>query len=64
MVKRVTLGDVAKAAGVYTATVSMVLNRKPGSRIPASTIDKVKAEAPATMLAVPRGGAQSSCIAK
>ena len=39
------MGDVAKAAGVSTAPVSMALNRKPGSRIPTSTIDKVKAAA-------------------
>lgn len=42
MANRVTLGDVAKAAGVSTATASLSLNGKPGARIPEPTILKVK----------------------
>lgn len=37
-----TLTDIAKRAGVSTATVSYVLNDAPGARIPAATKDRVR----------------------
>ena len=39
---RVTLADIAKHLGVSTATVSLALNGKPGSRIPEETAQKVR----------------------
>ena len=39
---RVTLADIAKHLGVSTATVSLALNGKPGSRIPEETVRKVR----------------------
>ena len=45
VVKRITLGDVARTASVSTATVSMALNGKPGSRIPSATVKKVRTAA-------------------
>ncbi|GAA1404241.1 LacI family transcriptional regulator [Glutamicibacter uratoxydans] len=40
--KRVTLADVARAAGVSNAAVSLILNDKPGSRLSEETSHKVK----------------------
>lgn len=42
MVRRVTLSDVASAAGVSTATVSYVLNDLPGHSIPEATRSRVR----------------------
>ncbi|OIR42899.1 hypothetical protein BJP06_07795 [Corynebacterium sp. NML120713] len=39
---RVTLADIAKHLGVSTATVSLALNGKPGSRIPEETVRRVR----------------------
>lgn len=39
---RVTLADIAKHLDVSTATVSLALNGKPGSRIPEETVRKVR----------------------
>ena len=43
MVRRPTLADVASATGVSTATVSYVLNDKPGQSIPEHTRERVRA---------------------
>lgn len=43
--RRVTIADVAAAAGVSIATVSYVLNDKPGAKIPQSTRERVRAAA-------------------
>ena len=45
MVRRPTLADVASATGVSTATVSYVLNDKPGQSIPEHTRERVRAAA-------------------
>lgn len=42
MSKRTTMADVAAHLGVSVATVSMVLNDRPGSRIPQETKDRVR----------------------
>lgn len=42
MGKRITLADVAARAGVSVATVSFVLNDRPGSRIPPATAERVR----------------------
>lgn len=42
MAKRVTLTDIARETGLSAATVSMVLNNRPGSRISASTALRVR----------------------
>ena len=39
---RVTLADIAKHLGISTATVSLALNGKPGSRIPEETVRRVR----------------------
>lgn len=43
--KRVTLADVSAASGMSKASVSMILNDRPGSRLSAQAVDKVKAVA-------------------
>lgn len=43
--KRVTIAQVALAAGVSVTTVSLVLNNKPGSRIAPATAKKIRAAA-------------------
>lgn len=43
--RRVTITDVAARAGVSVATVSYVLNDKPGAKIPPSTRERVQAAA-------------------
>ncbi|MDX6741572.1 LacI family DNA-binding transcriptional regulator [Actinocorallia sp. A-T 12471] len=43
--RRVTSAEVARAAGVSAATVSYVLNDKPGQTIPAETRERVRAAA-------------------
>ncbi|MFW9254266.1 LacI family DNA-binding transcriptional regulator [Corynebacterium amycolatum] len=43
VVRRPTLADVASASGVSTATVSYVLNDKPGQSIPEHTRERVRA---------------------
>ena len=45
MANRITLSDVAQHAGVSVSTVSFVLNRRPGSRIPEETPEAVRASA-------------------
>lgn len=45
--RRTTIRDVASAAGVSPATVSLVLNDVPGQRIPPSTRERVRAAAAA-----------------
>ena len=45
MERRVTLADVALMASVSAATVSYVLNNKPGQSIPAETRQRVQAAA-------------------
>lgn len=45
MAKRVTLGDVARAAGVHSGTVSRALNEDTRSQVSASTVKKVRAVA-------------------
>lgn len=40
--KRVTLADIAQATGLSAATVSMVLNKRPGSRISEVTAQRVR----------------------
>lgn len=47
MAKRVTLTDIARETGLSAATVSMVLNNRPGSRISESTASRVRAAAEA-----------------
>ncbi|MFT3943999.1 MAG: LacI family DNA-binding transcriptional regulator [Ancrocorticia sp.] len=47
MAKRVTLTDIARETGLSAATVSMVLNNRPGSRISESTASRVRAAADA-----------------
>ena len=42
LAKRITLADVAASAGLSTSTVSMVLNDRPGSRIPEATAARVR----------------------
>lgn len=44
-VRRVTITQVAARAGVSVATVSYVLNDKPGAKIPPATRDRVRAAA-------------------
>ncbi len=46
-VRRVTITDVAARAGVSVATVSYVLNDKPGAKIPQATRDRVHSAATA-----------------
>lgn len=41
MSKRITLKEIAKAAGVSTATVSYIINKTPSQTIPESTSEKV-----------------------
>jgi Transcriptional regulators len=43
--KRVTIADVAAAAGTSVTAVSLVLNRKPGSRISEETSQRIRAAA-------------------
>lgn len=45
MAKRVTLGDVARAAGVHTATVSRALNESTRAQVNAVTAERVRAVA-------------------
>jgi LacI family transcriptional regulator len=45
MTKRATLADVARRAGLSPSTVSMVLNERPGSRIPEETAQRVRSAA-------------------
>lgn len=47
MAKRVTLTDIARETGLSAATVSMVLNNRPGSRISESTASRVRVVADA-----------------
>ena len=47
MPKRVTLTDIAQQTGLSVATVSMVLNDRPGSRISEATASRVRATAAA-----------------
>lgn len=42
MGKRITLADVAARTGLSASTVSMVLNNRPGSRIPEATAERVR----------------------
>lgn len=42
MRKRVTLADIARYTGLSTATVSLALNGRPGSRIPQATANRVR----------------------
>jgi len=44
-VKRVTLADVAEASGMSKAAVSMILNKKPGTRLSAEATERVRAVA-------------------
>jgi LacI family transcriptional regulator len=43
--RRATLADVAERAGMSKAAVSMILNDRPGSRLSAAAVDKVRAAA-------------------
>lgn len=56
--KRLTLADVAKYTGLSTATVSLALNNRPGSRIPEATAARVR-EAAAELGYVPDAMARS-----
>ncbi len=47
MAKRVTLTDIARETGLSAATVSMVLNNRPGSRISEATASRVRTVAEA-----------------
>lgn len=42
MAKRITLADIAARTGLSASTVSMVLNNRPGSRIPEATAQRVR----------------------
>ncbi|GGX30962.1 LacI family DNA-binding transcriptional regulator [Streptomyces lomondensis] len=56
--KRITSTDVARAAGVSQTTVSLVLNNKPGQRIPTDTRRRVL-EAARQLNYRPRGSART-----
>lgn len=43
--RRTTLADVAERAGMSKAAVSMIMNDRPGSRLSASAVDRVRAAA-------------------
>ncbi|MFT4233101.1 MAG: LacI family DNA-binding transcriptional regulator [Leucobacter sp.] len=43
--RRPTLADVARLAGMSTAAVSMILNDRPGSRLSADAVERVRAAA-------------------
>lgn len=43
--RRATLADVAERAGMSKAAVSMILNDRPGSRLSAAAVDRVRAAA-------------------
>lgn len=45
MAKRVTLADVAARAGVSTASASLVLNNRPGTRLSAASAARIRAAA-------------------